>query len=234
MNMNIVDMFGSIMYRQAPSRENCGHIEISGAFTGDIKNGMNVFVAPSGHIKGNIKTRALIIAGKVQGNVETYSLVIHSSGELIYNKLVYRELLVEDGGRMICRNEAPGRRKEPAVSRAPVSGAPEIVLPEAESAKTEPVKPEMQPAVQEIVPEEAPSETPAAEQTLPPAPAVEKAPQQAPAADSSFKTHTAAENLPQTPAAPPVPAPSEPQPASPPTAAHHAGSDKGVHFQSSF
>jgi len=144
MNMNIVDMFNSLMYHQAPSRENCGHIEISGAFTGDIKNGMNVFVAPSGHIKGNIKTRALIIAGKVQGNVETYSLVIHSSGELIYNKLVYRELLVEDGGKMICRNGAPGRCGEPAVSRAPVSGTPKIIVPEAEAYSSQtPAAPSM-------------------------------------------------------------------------------------------
>lgn len=233
MSMNIVGMFGSIMYHQAPPRENCGHIEISGAFTGDIKNGMTVFVAPSGHIKGNIKTRALVIAGKVQGNVETYSLVIHSSGELIYNKLVYRELLMEDGGKMICRNEAPGHSKESAVSRAPVSDTRGSVIPEAEPVKTDPVKPEIQPAVQKPVPEEAPSEAPAAGPALPRALAAGKAPPQEPA-DGSFEPHAAAEGLPQTPAAPPVPASSEPQPASPPTAEHHAGSNKEVHFQSSF
>lgn len=163
--MNLLNNF---LHPQSPSQEDCGYVEISGAFNGDISNGMNVFVAPSGHIKGNIKTRALVIAGKVQGNVEAYSLVIHSSGELIYNKLIYRELIVEDGGVMIYRNDTPGVQMEPPVSRAPVAGALKVEVPQAEAPGIEmpsASKPSPPPTV-EVPAVQVPSSQPALQPTV--------------------------------------------------------------------
>lgn len=164
MSRNILELFNNLLNPEAQPRESCGHMEISGAFTGDICNGMNVFVAPSGYIKGSIKARTLVIAGKVHGNVEAYSLVIHSSGELVYNKLVYRELLVEEGGVMICANDAADAHGMPAISRAPASAVSETNMPNSQ--------PLPQPALH----------GPAVEETLPHTPAVDEVTSQTPAA----------------------------------------------------
>lgn len=104
---------------ESRARQNCGYVEVSGTFTGDICNGLNVFVAPSGYIKGSIKAGTLVIAGKVHGNVQAHSLVIHSSGELVYSKLIYRELVVEEGGVMLCANNTVADNGAPAVQPPP-------------------------------------------------------------------------------------------------------------------
>lgn len=131
--MKIMGLLNSLLHPEASPRENSGYsgyVEISGVFTGDIANGMNVFVAPSGHIKGDIKARVVAIAGEVEGNVQAQNLLIHSSGKLLYDKLVYRELLVEDGGKMI--------RKSDATSKAPCV----LNLPKAQEADRHPIKPD--------------------------------------------------------------------------------------------
>jgi hypothetical protein len=162
--MNLLNNF---LHPQSPSQEDCGYVEISGAFNGDISNGMNVFVAPSGYVKGNIKTRTLVIAGKVQGNVEAHSLVIHSSGELIYNKLIYRELIVEDGGVMIYRNDTPGVQMEPPVSRAPVASALKVEVPKTETPGIEmPSASKPSPPTIEVPVEQASSPQPVMQQPL--------------------------------------------------------------------
>ncbi len=78
-----------------------GLIVISGVFNGDICNGTDVYVTPSGCISGYIKTVNLIIAGKVNGDVEAENLKICASGRLYFDKIHYKDLDVEDGGLLI-------------------------------------------------------------------------------------------------------------------------------------
>ncbi|AYO31372.1 hypothetical protein D2962_12880 [Biomaibacter acetigenes] len=215
MSRNILELFNNLLNPEAQPRESCGHMEISGAFTGDICNGMNVFVAPSGYIKGSIKARTLVIAGKVHGNVEAYSLVIHSSGELVYNKLVYRELLVEEGGVMICANDAADAHGMPAISRAPASAVSETNMPNSQ--------PLPQPVIHKSTAEETQPQTPDMEETPPGIPAVGETPARVPVVKELPQTYTAPQ------ASVPIP-----QASSFPATSHTTASSKEVHFHSSF
>ena len=78
-----------------------GLIVISGVFNGDICNGTDVYVTPSGCINGCIKTKNLIVAGKVNGDVEADNLKICASGRLYFNEIHYNDLDVEEGGLLI-------------------------------------------------------------------------------------------------------------------------------------
>ncbi|MGI6424980.1 MAG: bactofilin family protein [Tepidanaerobacteraceae bacterium] len=79
------------------SEEHNGLIVISGIFNGDINNGNTVYVAPAGSFHGYIKAKDLIISGIVQGSIEVNNLIIHSSGQLYYDKLIYKELVTKEG-----------------------------------------------------------------------------------------------------------------------------------------
>jgi hypothetical protein len=195
-------------------RQNMGYVEINGTFTGDIYNGMNVFVAPSGCVKGSIKAGTLAIAGRVCGNVQARSLVIHSSGELIYSKLIYRELIVEDGGVMIYRNDNADPHGTPAISRAPASSSKTTDMPNS--------RPLPQPVTHQSAAEQALPQTPDKEGAPPGIPAAGETPARAPAVKELPQTHTA-------------PQASVPMPQAPSfSAASHTASSKEVHFHSSF
>ena len=92
------------------SEESSGLIVISGIFTGNICNGTNVYVAPAGSIHGRIKAKDIVIAGIVQGCIEVENLIIHSSGQLFYDELSYKELIIEEGG--IAQQTTPGLNED--------------------------------------------------------------------------------------------------------------------------
>lgn len=83
-----------------------GVIEISGVFNGCIYNGFQVFVNTSGTLNGEVQTKKLEIYGTVKGKIEADNLTIHSSGQLIYEQLKYRDIIIEDGALLTGIKEA--------------------------------------------------------------------------------------------------------------------------------
>ncbi|MDK2878970.1 MAG: Polymer-forming cytoskeletal [Thermoanaerobacteraceae bacterium] len=83
-----------------------GVIEIGGIFNGCIYNGFQVFVSASGTLNGEVQTKKLEIYGTVKGKIEADNLTIHSSGQLIYEQLKYRDIIIEDGALLTGIKEA--------------------------------------------------------------------------------------------------------------------------------
>ncbi|HHV62870.1 MAG TPA: polymer-forming cytoskeletal protein [Firmicutes bacterium] len=80
-----------------------GLVEIDGIVNGMIRKGNSVLINPSGRFCGRIEAKNLELAGVVQGDVEAETLVIHSSGQLYYDRLNCKYLSVKDGGVLINR-----------------------------------------------------------------------------------------------------------------------------------
>lgn len=100
--MRVAHLLTSI-FNMGNSCENHGLIEISGVVNGRIHKGNSVVISPSGRFYGEVEARNLEIAGMVQGDVEAETLVVHSSGQLYYDRLSCKHLSAEDGSTLVYR-----------------------------------------------------------------------------------------------------------------------------------
>lgn len=93
-----------------------GTVRIDGVVEGNICADW-VIVGESGKIKGNVKTRGMVVAGKVEGNIEADEIVelkpkAHVSGEVRTGKLVVSEGAVFDGQSRMKKNAETEKGKE--------------------------------------------------------------------------------------------------------------------------
>jgi len=85
-----------------------GTVRIDGVLEGNACADW-VIVGESGKIKGNVKTRGMVVAGQVEGNIEADEIVelkqkAHVSGEIRAGRLVVSEGAVFDGRSRMRRN----------------------------------------------------------------------------------------------------------------------------------
>lgn len=139
--MGMVSLFTDILNRGSLTKDR-GLVEISGVFKGSICRGYDVLIAPNGRLYGRIQARKVEIAGVVQGDVEAESMVIHSSGQLYYDKLKCEHLSVKDGGTMVNMVETKNpeyRELEKSKEDHPVDVLTTDYIPESPVKQVEPI-----------------------------------------------------------------------------------------------
>jgi cytoskeletal protein CcmA (bactofilin family) len=93
-----------------------GTVRIDGVVEGNICADW-VIVGESGKIKGNVKTRGMVVAGKVEGNIEADEIVelkpkAHVSGEIRTGRLAVSEGAVFDGQSRMKKNSETEKGSE--------------------------------------------------------------------------------------------------------------------------
>jgi len=96
-----------------------GQITISGIFNGCVCNGSQVFVTASGVLKGEVRTKKLVVDGIVEGKIETKDLVVGHTGKLYCDKLQYTDINAEEGALISVRKPDEDRIPPIIESKAP-------------------------------------------------------------------------------------------------------------------
>ncbi|MBL4829962.1 MAG: polymer-forming cytoskeletal protein [Aliivibrio sp.] len=79
------------------------NIQIDGYFEGSIKTEQQVFITPSGRVKGSINAKLVIINGLVEGTCISPEVNIQSKGQF-RGILETKQLIIEKGGLLIGEN----------------------------------------------------------------------------------------------------------------------------------
>ena len=78
--------------------EKNGCVKIKGNFYGKLRGCCRVVISDTGSLKGEISARVLEVYGAAEGKASVDDLLIHSTGQLHYQTLSYRNLNLEEGG----------------------------------------------------------------------------------------------------------------------------------------